>query len=271
MSDSTAFREKSYCCYLQFLEVAERKRRWNVFDDIPWERIDPHHNNSLKARRLETFCMEELYVPDYGALGLALTRSQPGLAWFQMSWTSEEARHGLALREYLRRSGMRSESEIATLETTVLAAPWKLPFATSRQMACYGALQESATYLAYRAQKERAQDEGDHALEAIFALLSRDEAAHAGFYRTLIQLEMEEDRPGAVADLAKVIAEFKMPGDGLIPEYQERLRSTGAGISPRTFVEHTLLPLLKLLKISRVELREVTRTNQLAARSDPTG
>jgi len=259
MRGTNTFREKTYNCYLQFLEVAERRRRWNVFDDIPWEHLDPHHNSSLKARRLETFCMEELYVPDYGSLGLALTRAQAGLAWFQMSWTAEEARHGLALREYLRRSEMRSEAEIATLETTVSATPWKLPFATSRQMACYGALQESATYLAYRAQKELAHAEGDQPLEAIFSLLSRDEAAHAGFYRAVIQLEIEEDRPGVVADLAKVIAGFKMPGDGLIPDYQERLRSTGAGISPRTFVAHTLLPLLKLLKISRAELRAVTR------------
>ena len=73
-------------------------------------------------------------------------------------------------------------------------------------MSCYGALQESATYLAYRAQKDRAELESDAPLEAIFFLLSRDEAAHAGFYRSMIEIEMDEDRVGTLADLAYVIA-----------------------------------------------------------------
>ncbi len=45
-------------------------------------------------------------------------------------------------------------------------------------MVCYGALQEVATYLAYKAQKDKATGEGDKVLEAIFFFLSRDEAAH---------------------------------------------------------------------------------------------
>ena len=92
-------------------------------------------------------------------------------------------------------------------------------------MSCYGALQESATYLAYRAQKDRAEVEKDATLEAIFFLVSRDEAAHAGFYRSMIEIEMDEDRVGTLADLAYVIAHFKMPGDGLLPNYHENLRS----------------------------------------------
>ena len=100
-------------------------------------------------------------------------------------------------------------------------------------MSCYGALQESATYLAYRAQKERAELEQDATLAAIFFLVSRDEAAHAGFYRSMIEIDMDEDRVGTLADLAHVIANFKMPGDGLIPNYHENLRIGGGGISPR--------------------------------------
>jgi acyl-[acyl-carrier-protein] desaturase len=97
--------------------------------------------------------------------------------------------------------------------------------------------------------------EGDKVLEAIFFFLSRDEAAHAGFYRTVVELELDEDRSGTLTDLAFVIANFKMPGDGLIPDYQERLRITGAGISARTFLERGLLPTLRTLGTSRAELK----------------
>jgi len=144
------------------------------------------------------------------------------------------------------------------LETDVFSHSWKAPFATRLQMSCYGALQESATYLAYRAQKDRAELESDAPLEAIFFLLSRDEAAHAGFYRSMIEIEMDEDRVGTLADLAYVIANFRMPGDGLLPGYRENLRVGGGGISPRVFLTRAVFPLLKQLGTSRDELKSAS-------------
>ena len=266
MSDlAPALKQKLFATYREYFEVAERKRRWNVFDDIPWDQLDASRNSARKATRIETFCAEEMYVPDYGSKGLELVRPIFGTAWFQMCWSYEEAKHGLAFREYLIRSGLRSEAEFATLEADLFSREWNLPFQTRRQMACYGALQEAATYLAYKAQKDLAREEGDPVLEAIFTYVSRDEAAHAGFYRAIIQLELEADREGTLRDLARVIAEFKMPGDGLIPHYQERLRESGAGISPRLFVEHALLPLIKGLKTSRAELKAALQAEALPA------
>jgi acyl-[acyl-carrier-protein] desaturase len=255
MAFSAPLREKMYRLYLEFFEVAEGKRRWNMFDDIPWDKLDRAKNTERKAQCIETFCAEELYLPDYSSGGIALTRSMFGAAWFQACWSYEESKHGLVFREYLTRSGMRSEAEFAKFETAIFGKHWTLPFASSRQMACYGALQEAATYLAYKAQKDLAIIEGDQALEAIFTYVSRDEAAHAGFYRAVVELEMAEDRPGTLADLAYVVARFKMPGDGLISDYQERLRTSGAGISTRTFLQHGLFPTLKTLGTSRTELR----------------
>ncbi len=106
-------------------------------------------------------------------------------------------------------------------------------------------------------------------LEAIFSYVSRDEAAHAGFYRAMIQLELSEDREGTISDLAQVISHFKMPGDGLIPNYQERLRTSGAGISTRLFVEHVLLPTLRTLGTSRDELKMASQKRDATPRVAP--
>jgi acyl-[acyl-carrier protein] desaturase len=247
-----------YRAYLEFFEVAETKRRWNIFDDVPWEALDSSVGSERKAACIEAFCAEELYLPDYTAGGVELTRSMFGAAWFQACWSYEESKHGLVFREYLTRSGLRSEAEFAVFEDRIFSKAWRLPFQTRRQMACYGALQESATFLAYKAQKDKAVREGDKVLEAIFFLVSRDEAAHAGFYRAVVELELDQDRQGTLDDLAFVIANFKMPGDGLIPDYQERLRTTGAGISARTFMERGLLPMLRTLGTTRVELKAAT-------------
>ncbi|MDO8434226.1 MAG: acyl-ACP desaturase [Candidatus Binatus sp.] len=251
-------KEKFYRAYMDFFETAERKRRWNIFEDIPWDKLSPETNTEERAIRIETYCAEEMYLPDYNLAGVEMTRSVFGLAWFQTCWSHEESRHGLAFREYLLRSGMRTEEQFSKFEADTFSRSWKMPFKTLRQMACYGALQETATYLAYKAQKDRAELENDKTLEAIFFFIGRDEAAHAGFYREMLALEIADDRSGTIADLAMVIANFSMPGDGLIPDYQEHLRIGGGGISPRKFFTRAVLPTLKQLGTSRDELKSVT-------------
>ena len=73
----------------------------------------------------------------------------------------------------ISRARLRSELQCAAFETNVLANPLTLPFATARQIECYGALQESATYAAYRQQKDRTRVAGDEVLGAIFLYVAR--------------------------------------------------------------------------------------------------
>ena len=255
----STMREQAYRIYLEFLETAENKRRWSIFNDVPWEKLDSGKAADQVGDRVEIFCTEELYVPDYSSKGLDLTRSIFGMASFQTCWASEESRHGLAFREYLTRSGLRSAAEFEALETATFSREWQLPFRTIRQMTCYGALQEGATFTAYNLQRNKARDAGDEVLEAIFFHIARDEAAHAGFYRSMLQLELGNDREETIADLAYVLSRFKMPGDGLIPNYRRRLLESGAGISPRSFLIRVVWPLLTTLEISREEIKSAMK------------
>jgi acyl-[acyl-carrier-protein] desaturase len=252
-------REKIYRAYCEFFDTADKKRRWNPFNDIPWEKINPALNTEDDAICLETFCGVELYVPDYTSNAFNLTRNLFGAAWFEASWGYEESRHALAYREYLIRSGLRTEEQYNDFEDKIFGKVWKLPFQTRRQMNCYGALQESATYLIYATQREKARRNGNEVLDKIYFLISRDEAAHRGFYQKLLQFELEEDREGALEDLAKVAFNFQMPGVGLIPEYDERLKILGVGISPQYFLQHGIFPLLRALGTDRAELVKASR------------
>ena len=42
-----------YRTYLDFLETAENKRRWNIFNDIPWDKLDclKNHREHRAMRR----------------------------------------------------------------------------------------------------------------------------------------------------------------------------------------------------------------------------
>ena len=265
ISSESKTHARFYRAAMEFSEVAERRRKWTLFGDIPWEKIDTSRNTPERATCIETFCAEELYLPDYASHGSRMTRSVFGLAWFLARWSFEESRHGLVFREYLIRSGMRSEREFEMLEDMVFAKSWVPPFSTIREMACYGALQEGVTYLAYKAQKDKAEAECDDVLTATFSVVGIDEAAHAGFYRKVVGIEMDDDRTATIADFAHVLANFEMPGDGLIAGYHERLKTGGGGVSPRQFMGQVVLPTLRSLGISRSELKSAQAQDRMAA------
>ena len=256
-------RRQYYRVAMDYFEVAERKRNWSLFDDIPWNEIDPSTNSDRGAVCIETFCAEEMYLPDYSSHGARITRELFGAAWFQARWSFEESRHGLAFREYLLRSGMRSQEQIDSLDEMVFSRNWIPPFPTVRQMSCYGALQEGATYTAYKAQKDKAEAGSNPVLKAIFTNVASDEAAHAGFYRKVVEIELGVYREATVCDFAHVLANFKMPGDGLIPHYHERLKVGGGGITARQFMEGVVLSTLRSLGITRAELKSGQARNGL--------
>jgi acyl-[acyl-carrier-protein] desaturase len=269
MSATLNQREKMYRAYCEFFDTAEKKRRWNPFNDIPWDKLNPSLNTEEDAVCLETFCGVELYVPDYTANAFNLTRDIFGAGWFEASWGYEESKHGLAYREYLIRSGLRTEEQYLDFESKIFGKVWKPLFHTRRQMNCYGALQESATYLIYAVQREKAKRNGNETLERIYFLISRDEAAHRGFYQKILQFELEEDHDGAMADLAHVVFNFQMPGIGLIPEYDDRLKVDGVGVSSQYFLQYGVFPLLRALGTSRSELIKYYRRSKTEQAAQP--
>src|SRR5688500_10072799 len=78
--------------FRDFFRKAERKRRWSLDDDIPWDQCDPNGDPAI-ADVVESFCAVELYLPDYLGKILPQIRSQRGRAWFSFNWGYEESKH----------------------------------------------------------------------------------------------------------------------------------------------------------------------------------
>ncbi len=261
MSDHTplkgrlAIEDRLYRLYMEFFERAERERRWSVFDDIPWDQVNPEASEHL-ALCAETFASVEMYLPDYVAGGINSVRDYFGRAWWQANWGYEESKHSLALGEYLLRSGKRTREQWLLHQRKLFEGPqWKVPFDTARQMTAYGMIQEQATFLIYCKHREMAKAEGDECLRTIYDYVARDEVAHARFYLEVMKVLMEEDREGTLSDIAHVFANFKMPGVDLVPDYDERiLKMREAGIDRDVFIRKVYLPTLKLLGITRHDM-----------------
>ncbi|MGO4421579.1 acyl-ACP desaturase, partial [Streptomyces sp. MCAF7] len=116
--------ETLYRQYMEFFELAERRRRWSVFDDIPWDKWQEQSRDESLAQCAETFLGVEMYLPDYVAEGLNVVRESFGQAWFQVNWGYEESKHALALKEFLLRTGQRTDEQIREFEKRVLSRRW---------------------------------------------------------------------------------------------------------------------------------------------------
>ena len=62
--EDSRIQAKIWQLYRDYFDVAERKRRWNLRTDIPWDQCNPGLDPAV-ADVIETFCMVELFLPDY--------------------------------------------------------------------------------------------------------------------------------------------------------------------------------------------------------------
>ncbi len=260
MLKDTARQERLYRLYATFFDKAEQERRWNPYRDVPYDKIPKQGADPTLVTIAETFCCVESYLPDYVSKGINIVRPYFGQAWFAANWGYEESKHSIALLEYLLRSGARTPEQMFDLQNRLMEKEWELPFKTAREMTIYGCFQEMATFVIYVKQEQRAKEAGDECLSAIFRLNARDEIAHTRFYQDVTKVLLEEDREGTLRDIAHVAKNFQMPGVGLVPDYEERIkvmREEGR-VDRGVFLQKVFFPVLKYLEVTRQELQAAT-------------
>jgi acyl-[acyl-carrier-protein] desaturase len=242
--------------YREFFDRAERKRRWSLQDDIPWSQANRAMDPAV-ADVVESFCTVELYLPDYLAKALPLIRTNRGWAWFHANWGYEESKHSLALGDWLLRSGMRTEEHMADLEHQVFQHEWQLPHESARGMLIYAMVQELATWIHYRNLRQRVDERGDPALSKILQLIAVDERAHHTFYRRVVQLFLEVDRPGTLEQLRRVLHNFNMPAVHLLADSARRAARIKALniFDEQVYMREVYHPILALLGVQRQDLR----------------
>ncbi|WP_280464622.1 acyl-ACP desaturase [Nocardia brasiliensis] len=253
-------RESFHRTYMTFFENAERTRRWNPFNDIDWDGLDTARSDAQLATNAETFCGVELFLPDYLNTHLELFGRNYAQAWFAANWGYEESKHALALREYLHRSGQRTQEQLHDYADAVLAKRWERPYASPREMLIYGMIQELTTFVVYRSQRTLADETGHSVLADIYRIIGRDEMAHTKFYQHMVALLLDEDRAGTLVDLAHVLRTFRMPAEQLLPDPEARsvlMRSTG--INAQVYLRDIVAPTLSALHLTRHDLPAPTR------------
>ena len=259
-----------WCLYRDFFDRAEKKRRWSIRDDIPWNECNPNLKPAI-ADVVETFCAVELYLPDYISKILPLVRASKGRAWFYANWGYEESKHSLTLGDWLLRSGHRTEEQMTELERKVFDLEWNLPHDSALGMLAYAMVQEHATFLNYRNLRNRVEPlGGDPALEKLLLFVSVDEKAHYGLFRDIFKIFLDFDRDTALVALERVLHTFQMPAihDLLDNRTQrmEKIRDMEI-FTEEIFFRDVYLYVLNELGVSKHELRK----NLKAKKSQLTG
>jgi acyl-[acyl-carrier-protein] desaturase len=257
--DATGLEEAFYRLYREFFDQAERKRRWSLQDDIPWQQVNRHMPPAI-ANVVESFCAVELYLPDYigKALAMPQIRDSRGRAWFHANWGYEESKHSMALGDWLLHSGLRSEEEMADLEGQVFDHEWNLPRDSPLGMILYGMTQELATWLNYRNLRHRVDETGDPALSRLLGYIMVDERCHHHFYKRIAQLYLEQDRAGTLEELRRVIQTFAMPALHMLADSGQRVAEVKALhiFDEEIFFRDVLRPLLDALGVEWCEFRQ---------------
>lgn len=246
-----------YKNYLKFFQRAEEKRRWSIEKDVPWALANPE-SSDITADIVQFFSAVEMYLPDYTAKMMHIIRASRGRAWFHLNWGYEESKHSMVLEEWLLRSGKRTPEQVQDFANSLLDGKgWELPFDHPRQMMIYTMIQELATGLNYVHLRQRAQTENDGALAGLLKWVAADESAHYHFYRSGVKAYLEREPEETVADIRFVFSQFEMPGQALIPGWEQTSRSIDkAGIyGPRQYLQKVRDPILKHLNLTREQLK----------------
>jgi acyl-[acyl-carrier-protein] desaturase len=269
--ESPAVLAESYRLYRDYFDRAEKKRRWSLRDDIPWDQCNRSLDPAV-ADVVQTFCQVEMFLPDYLSKLLPQVRANRGRAWMLANWGYEESKHSLALGDWLLRSGMRTDEQMADVEGQTFAQEWELPHDNARGMVCYTMLQELATWLHYKnLQKVVAERGGDPALNRVLHLIAIDERAHYDFFKRLVQLYLKDDRPGTLEQLRRVANTFAMPAVHLLLDGRQRI----AAVKDLRIFDYDIFyyqvfePVLAELGVQKSELRRRNAREVLVAGAGP--
>jgi acyl-[acyl-carrier-protein] desaturase len=249
-----------YRLFRDYFDRAEKKRRWSIREDIPWEQCNRSLNPAI-ADVVETFCAVELYLPDYLSKLIPQVRANRGRAWMLANWGYEECKHSMALEDWLLHARMRSDEQMADMHDEVFSYEWNLPYDNALGMLCYTMFQELATQIHYSNLRQIVRREGGcPALEKALLLVSIDEAAHADFFRRLVAIYLEDDRPGTLEQIRRVANSFRMPSVELLADSRKRIAEVRdlEIFNESMFISHVVEPILAKLNVSRKELRRRT-------------
>ncbi len=130
-------------------------------------------------------------------------------------WTAEEDRHGCALRDWARDSGLFRMRALEELQYRYIESGFNPDWQQDPyRLLAYTSLQEKATQLAHANTGRRAAGT-EPQLQRVLAHLAADESRHYRFYREMFGAVLAADPDAALQSLLSVMPSLAMPGHSI--------------------------------------------------------
>lgn len=127
-------------------------------------------------------------------------------------WTAEEDRHGNAIRDYCRFTGIIDMPSLERLQFAYLRSGFKRRYRQDPYtLFVYTTFQERATQIAH-ARTAEAVESYEPELNSLLQRIAGDEARHFAFYRRVFAEILSRDPNGALEAMAIAMQAFDMPG-----------------------------------------------------------
>ncbi|VCU68003.1 hypothetical protein PIGHUM_00049 [Pigmentiphaga humi] len=169
--------------------------RWDMEKDVPWERFDPGLLSDEQANTIKMNAITEWSALPATEMFLRDNREDSDFSAFMSIWFFEEQKHSLVLQEYLRRFRpelLPTEQELDHVRFEFDPAP---PLETLTLHFC-GEIRLNHWY------RRASQWHTEPVIQAIYRLISQDEARHAGAYLRYMRRALT-DRGKELADQAR--------------------------------------------------------------------
>lgn len=235
-------------------------KEWMPHDYVPWSRgrdfaflggedwapgdspLDPVARTALTVNLLT-----EDNLPSYHR-EIATRFGRDG-AWGNWvgRWTAEEARHAIAIRDYLVVTRGVDPVELERLRMVHMTAGYDSGDKTVLQAMAYVSFQELATRISHR---NTGRVAGCPLAEQLLARISTDENLHMVFYRNLVAAAFDIAPDETMQAVRDEVVGFEMPGAGMPNFARNSVTIARAGIYDlRLHHDEVVAPVLKFWRV----------------------
>ncbi len=176
-------------------------------------------------------------------------RFGPDGAWGQWvgQWTAEEARHSIAIRDYLIVTRGIDPVELERGRMVHMVAGYDSGDKSMLEALAYVSFQELATRISHR---NTGKASGCPLAEQLLTRVATDENLHMVFYRNLVDAAFEIAPNATMTAVAHEVINFQMPGSTMPGFAENALKIAKAGIYDlRSHLDDVVRPVLRFWRV----------------------
>ena len=235
-------------------------KAWNPHDYVPWSRgrdfallggqdwvpEDSPLDDVAKAAMVVNLLTEDNLPSYHREIALRFGPDGPWGQWVGQ-WTAEEARHSIAIRDYLMVTRGVDPVALEQGRMVHMKAGYDSGDKSMLEALAYVSFQELATRISHR---NTGKASGCPVAEQLLTRVATDENLHMVFYRNLVEAALDIAPNATMVAIAREVINFQMPGSTMPGFADNALTIAKAGIYDlRSHLDDVVRPVLRFWRV----------------------